>query len=55
MGVVVAGPVDQDGGIEHFTAAGAFPGYKGADEIIERLGKHTTLTTWTVHNQILPL
>jgi hypothetical protein len=54
MRIVVSCPVYQYCGIEHLTTTGTSPGIKGTDEIIECLGKHTTLTSWTMHNLILP-
>jgi len=50
MSVVVARPVHQYGGIEHLTTTSTSPSIKGADEIIECLRKHKTLTSWTMHN-----
>jgi hypothetical protein len=50
MCVVVPGPIGKNGGIQHFPAAGAFPGVKGADKIIELLGKHSAFAARTMHN-----
>jgi hypothetical protein len=49
MGVVVAGPVRQNGRIEHLSATGALPGVKGADKIIKFLSEHSALAAWTMH------
>jgi hypothetical protein len=47
--VVIPGSIGQDGGIENFAAASAFPCIKGAYEIIELLSKHAAFTFWTIH------
>jgi hypothetical protein len=48
--VVAAGAVGEDCRIQHLTAAGAFPGIKGSDKVIELFGEHTALAAWTLHN-----
>jgi len=45
----VSAPVGDNGSIDYFTTAGAFPGVKRTDEIIKLFRKHTTFTTWTIH------
>jgi hypothetical protein len=50
MSIVAAGSVGQDSRIQHFSAAGAFPGIKGTDKVIKLLCEHTTLAALTLHN-----
>jgi hypothetical protein len=49
MGIGAPRPVGNDGGVKHLPAAGAFPGIKRTDEIIEFLGKHTAFAARTLH------
>jgi hypothetical protein len=49
MGVVVPGPIGKNGGVQQFSAAGAFPGIKRTDKIIKFLCEHTAFATWTMH------
>jgi hypothetical protein len=42
-------PVGQNGGIDDFTAAGAFPGIERSDEIVKLLGKHTAFAFGAFH------
>jgi hypothetical protein len=49
MSVVIPRPIGQNGGIQQFSAAGAFPGIEGADKIIELFSEHATFATWTMH------
>jgi hypothetical protein len=54
VGVVTARPVNQNGRVEQFSAAGAFPGVERADEIVVFLCEHAASATWTLHTN-LPL
>lgn len=49
MRIVISGPIGKNGGIQQFSAAGAFPGVERTDKIVKLLGKHATFTTWTMH------
>ena len=49
MRVVISGPIGKNGGIQQFSATGAFPGVEGTDKIIKLLGKHTAFATRTMH------
>jgi hypothetical protein len=49
MSVVAAGSVGEDRRIQYLSAAGAFPGIKGTDEVIKFLSEHTALAAWTLH------
>jgi hypothetical protein len=47
--IIVFSSVGQNGGVQKFTTAGAFPGIKRADEVIKFFGKHAAFATWTMH------
>jgi hypothetical protein len=50
MYIVIAGSVGKNRGIQYLPAAGAFPGIKGTDKIIELLSEHAAPAAWTFHN-----
>jgi len=49
MMIIIACPVRQYGHVKQFTATGALPGFKGTNKVIEYLGEHAPLATWTFH------
>ena len=55
MCIVSASPVGKDRWIQDLSTAGALPGIKGTDKIVELLSEHAALAAWTLHMVTLPM
>jgi hypothetical protein len=51
MRVIIPCPIGENGGIQQFSTAGAFPGIERANKIIKLLSEHATFATWTMHGK----